>query len=96
MTDVDENREAARKLKNDMEVLGSDGSHIGHIREVRPDSFLLHRPLSVSVFVPFHAIDTISESDNRVILKVSEGQIAESGWPSLEADQSARKPLGGT
>jgi hypothetical protein len=84
-----------RRMKTEMEVIGQDGNHIGHVREIRPRDFLLHRPGAISVFVPFEFVDEVSEPGNRVILKVTEGQIAEMDWPSLEEDVSARKPLGG-
>ncbi len=92
---VNDPNDLSERLRVDMEVIGADGNHIGHVRQVRPHDFLLHRPLSPSVFVPFGAIDTVSATNNRVTLTVSEGAIAESGWAGLEADVSATRSLGG-
>lgn len=93
---TDREKEISRRLKVDMEVIGADGNHIGHIKQVRPTQFLLHRPESPSIFVPYSAVDTFSEIDNRVVLNVPEGRIAEMDWPGLESDESVLKPLGGT
>lgn len=92
---VNDAKDLSEKLRVEMEVVGADGNHVGHVRQVRPHDFLLHRPLSPSVFVPFSAVDTVSVKNNRVTLTVSEGQIAESGWAGLEADVSATRSLGG-
>ncbi len=92
---VNDAKDLSEKLRVDMEVIGTDGNHIGRVQQVRPHDFLLHRPLSPSIFVPFGAVDTVSGKNNRVTLTVSEGEIAESGWAGLEADVSATRSFGG-
>ncbi len=92
---VNDVKDLSERLRTDMEVIGRDGNHIGHVLQVRPHDFLLHRPLSPSVFVPFDAVETVSEKNNRVTITVSEGEIAEAGWEGLEADVSATRSLGG-
>ncbi len=95
MSPLNDATDMSQRLRSEMEVIGRDGNHIGRVLQVRPHDFLLHRPLSPSVFVPFDVIDRVSERDNRITLTVAEGEIAERGWPGLEDDVSVAKSLGG-
>lgn len=61
-----------------MPVVGSDGKEIGTVKEVRSNDFLVNRRLARDVYVPFSAIQSIS--DGRIILNVASDQVDRQGW----------------
>jgi hypothetical protein len=74
-TGASEKESFVRRLKNDMEVTGAEVNHLGHIAQVRPKDFLLHRPLTVAIFVPFTAIERVSEADTGSFLMCRKGRL---------------------
>jgi hypothetical protein len=83
--------EYRQRLREHMEVVGSDGEGIGDVSEISNNSFLVDRPLHRDVFVPFNAIRSMS--GNRVTLSVQADEVDEQGWatPALMSS-SAREP----
>ncbi len=65
-----------------MQVEGSRGMAAGSVKTVRDSDFLVDRPLSRDIYIPFGACQAIK--DGRVILKVPADQIDSQGWPYAE------------
>lgn len=61
-----------------MEVVGSNGEHVGKVKAVRLADFLVDRPLARDVYVPFECIQAI-EGD-RLTLKVASNEVNNQGW----------------
>jgi hypothetical protein len=58
------------QMNEGMDVVGSDGGHIGKVKEVRADDLLIDRRMQLDVYVPFSAIRDVV--DDRVVLTVAE------------------------
>lgn len=87
-----EERDFPKQAMAGMQVVGRDGNHIGKVKVVRPGDFLLERPYSREIFVPFEHVESLSRADNRITLRISEGEIAEMTWKSL-ADDNVEEPF---
>lgn len=74
------------QVKTGMEIVGSDGGHIGHVKEVRDTDFLVSRPMARDIYVPFSAVRSCSET--RCELNIPADQVDSMGWMS--------PPLGGS
>ncbi len=65
-----------------MEVFGSDGAHIGRVKDIEVERFLVVRPGARDVFVPFAACEHVK--DGRVYLDVASSQVDAMGWDHPE------------
>jgi len=65
------------QIREGMEVVDRDGDHLGIVKEVRGDEFLLDRPLARDVYVPFSAC---TFSAGQVQLNVRSDEIGDQGW----------------
>jgi hypothetical protein len=73
-----------------MEVLSSDGQHIGKVKEVREADFLVDRPLARDVFVPYefvmgtpHEVERMRGAPmgpTEVVISVSAAHVDTQGW----------------
>ena len=63
-----------------MEVVGTDMSAIGSIKETRGDRFLIDRPMQRDVWAPSSAIQSVS--DSRVVLNLTAADVDNQGWDS--------------
>jgi len=61
-----------------MKVIGSDGKEIGTVKEVRATDFLCNRSMARDVYIPFAAVQNVTE--NRINLNVPSDQIDHQGW----------------
>jgi hypothetical protein len=75
------------QLQPGMEVVDSQGDHVGEIKEVRSDDFLLDRPMARDVFIPFSACDLM---DGKVKLHVRANEVEHQGWQTPEMIESQR------
>lgn len=66
------------RVAEDMTVVGSDQERIGRVKEIRMSDFLVDRPLARDVYVPFEAVQEITE--DRVILKIQAAEVTDQGW----------------
>jgi hypothetical protein len=73
-----------------MQVMSLDGERVGKVKEVRPDAFLVDRPMARDLWVPFSAMigaEDYSSNFRRgpaaeasVVLSVSHAHIDDQGW----------------
>jgi hypothetical protein len=68
-------------IRNDMEVIGTDGKLIGRIKEVRQSDFLIDREMARDIFVPLSAISNVGE---QVMLNVTADTVDLQGWEKPE------------
>lgn len=69
--------EKAISLAAGMEVVDRDGVVVGRVKEVRPDDFLLDRPLARDLYVPYSAVRSTGE---RAVLNLRSDEIGSQGW----------------
>ena len=62
-------------------VVGSDGGHLGHIREVRDCYLSVDRAAKPDVYVPFSEIQDATA--DRIVLKVPATEIDNLGWSRI-------------
>ena len=72
-----------------MEVKSIDGHHIGKIKEIHPDEFLVDRPFARDLWVPFKSVLATEDYTSNfrgpvqptsVVLTVSGAHIDSQGW----------------
>jgi ferritin-like metal-binding protein YciE len=68
----------ASQMQQGMQVVGSDMSNVGRVRDILENDFLVDIPLHRDLFVPFSAIQNID--NGRVVLNVPGNQIDDMGW----------------
>jgi hypothetical protein len=68
------------RVQTGMRVVGANGSDIGTVKEVRSNDFLLDRSMQRDLYVPFDAVNSVS--DDTVVLNVNSDQVGSLGWPS--------------
>lgn len=61
-----------------MEVVGTDGNQVGHVKDVRGADFLVDRPMKRDLYIPFDAVQVVQE--NQVILSIPASQVDEMKW----------------
>ena len=61
-----------------MEVMGMDGSSVGHVKEVRDAEFVIDRPMHRNMRVPYNAVQEVREG--RVVLNVPANKVDGVGW----------------
>lgn len=67
------------QIRSGMEVIGSDGEHIGTVKEIRGNDFLIDRDLARDVYAPMSAG---SVSGERVRLNIRSEEVNDQGWPN--------------
>jgi|SRR5215471_1555781 hypothetical protein len=78
----------ASEIKVGMQVTSLDGKHLGTVKEVRVEEFLLNRPLARDLWVPFSRVLSTEDygtyhgpvEDASVVLEVGSGHIDQQGW----------------
>jgi len=68
------------QLRESMLVLGADEGRIGVVKEVRANDFLVNRRLARDIYVPFTAIQSVT--NERVMVAVNAGDVNDQGWPN--------------
>lgn len=73
----------ASQVHEDMRVVGSDMSNIGHVKQVRDNDFLVDIPVQRDLYVPFDAIQDVD--NDQVVLNIPGFKIGDMNWakPSL-------------
>jgi hypothetical protein len=69
------------ELRVGMEVVGSDGAFIGHVREVRDQYLSTDRAAKPDVYVPFSEIERVAEGN--VVVRVPGQEIDLMGWSKI-------------
>lgn len=62
-----------------MDVVGADGVVVGQVKGANPSAVLVDRALRRDVYVPFEAIDTVT--DNRIVLAIPAIEVDRMHWP---------------
>jgi len=75
------------EIRQGMEVVGSQGKHIGTVKEIRSSDFLVDRNMAFDVFVPFSACDHVN---GKIFLNVKASDIDKQGWPTPESSKMAQ------
>lgn len=68
------------QIRPGMDVLGSDMTELGTVKEVRSNDFLLNRPMHRDIYVPLSAVQSVS--GNQVILNVLSTLVDNMNWPN--------------
>lgn len=71
-------RKVTPQVQESMEVVSSDGILIGYVTKVRKKDFRVHRLVAPDTFLPYTAIDSISEGT--IKLTLSDHEIALARW----------------
>lgn len=81
-------------LRVGMDVLGANGSRIGTVKQVGAVDIWVDRTLQRDVYVPFTAIQAVTE--NSVVLHVLSGHIGDMGWdrPTLTGQEQPEPTSG--
>ncbi len=65
-------------VRTGMDVIGSDGTAVGKVKEVRSSDFLVDRPLARDVYVP---LDACQSTEGQVRLNVRADEVDNQDWP---------------
>jgi hypothetical protein len=78
---------SALELRLGMSVVGTDGRHVGRVKEIRGTDFLIDRRFRRNVYVPLAAIQQIVSEEHPatlfVALDVTAKQADRIGWPQV-------------
>lgn len=79
-----------RQIRPGMEVIGRDGNHIGEVKELRSNNFLVDRPMARDVYIPFSACQI---SGGQIRLNVRADEVDDQGWemPDLLETDTTQK-----
>jgi sporulation protein YlmC with PRC-barrel domain len=69
-----------RHVRPGMPVITTDARQIGKVKEVRETDFLIDRPMQRDAYVPFAAVQAVT--DDGVILSLSADESDEANWPN--------------
>jgi hypothetical protein len=76
---------SASELRLGMSVVGTDGRHVGRVKQVRGTDFLIDRRFRRDVYVPLGAVHRIVSEDHPATLFVALDVTAQKtdriGWP---------------
>jgi hypothetical protein len=61
-----------QRIIEGMEVVDSNGEHIGHVKEIREKDFLVDRTMTRDVYIPF---SVVAQSGKRVVLKIDSAKM---------------------
>lgn len=67
-----------------LEVLGSDRQPIGMVQQARDDDFLVDRPGTANIYIPYAAVRSLNEG--QVVLDIPASQIDAQGWAQVKDD----------
>jgi hypothetical protein len=78
---------SALELRLGMSVVGTDGRHVGRVKEIRATDFLIDRRFRRNVYVPLMAIQRIVAEEHTaalfVALDVTASKADHLGWPQV-------------
>lgn len=67
------------RIEPGLHVVSSDGKTIGRVKEVRESHFLVDRPMSRDIFIPFEACTTVSQHWLGIYIPAAD--VDRQGWP---------------
>lgn len=70
----------ASQVRSGMMVYGTNGNEIGMVREVRSNDFLVDRSLHRDIYIPFNAVQNVS--NDQVFLNLPSDEVDTMEWPS--------------
>lgn len=70
--------EHRERMREGMEVVGSDGNNVGDVKEISNNSFLVDRSMKRDLYIPFAAIRSMS--GNRITLSLRADEVDDQGW----------------
>jgi hypothetical protein len=73
---------SAAGVREGMVVVGSDGSAVGEVKQVRDEDFLVNRSLERDVYVPLDAVREVLE--DLVVLNIRGDEVDGMHWPVPE------------
>ncbi|MCC6179041.1 MAG: BON domain-containing protein [Chloroflexi bacterium] len=76
-----------RKVRIGMQVVGSDGDTVGHVKEIRERDFLVDRGAQRDVYVPFDAI--LNATPDAIMLRCRVDAVDDQGWSSPDLTGSS-------
>jgi hypothetical protein len=79
-----------RRIRPGMEVVGEDGVHVGEVKQVRSNDFLVDRTMDRDIYIPLDACQIVND---QIRLNVRAAEVDNQGWqkPELLGTGSAEK-----
>ena|SRR5947208_934985 len=84
------NRLGPDQIQVGMDVMSVNGRHVGKVKEVRAEDFLLDRPLARDLYVPYTSVLAAEDyggtfrrgrvPPTEVVLSVADGHLDDQGW----------------
>jgi hypothetical protein len=84
------NRLGPDQVRVGMDVMSVNGRHVGKVKEVRAEDFLLDRPLARDLYVPYSFVLAAEDyggtfrrgrvEPTEVVLSVADGHLDNQGW----------------
>lgn len=71
------------QLHNGMEVVGSDGDFVGHVKSLAEFHLSIDRPAKMDAYAPYGVIQEVTR--DRVVLNVPADQVDLMGWSKIPA-----------
>ena len=71
------------QLRNGMEVVGSDGDFVGHVKSLAEFHLAIDRPAKMDAYAPYDVIQEVTQ--DRVVLNVPADQVDKMGWSKIPA-----------
>ena len=71
------------QLRNGMEVVGSDGDFVGHVKSLAEFHLSIDRPAKMDAYAPYDVIQEVTQ--DRVVLNVPADQVDKMGWSKIPA-----------
>jgi hypothetical protein len=68
--------EAAARIQVGMDVVGSDGDHVGRVKAVEGSDFLVDRQFKSDIYVPINAIREVVARNQEVVLSIPAYEVA--------------------
>ncbi len=70
-------------LRNGMEVVGSDGDFVGHVKSLAEFHLTIDRTAKPDAYAPYDVIEDVTE--DRVVLNVPADEVDNMGWSKIPA-----------
>jgi hypothetical protein len=77
----------SNQIQEGVEVVDRDGQHVGQVKEVRTNDFLVDRSMARDIYIPFSAC---TFTDGRVQLNVKSDEVDKQGWQMPQLTESQR------
>ena len=71
------------QVRAGMEVVGSDGDFVGHVKSLAEFHLAIDRPAKMDAYAPYDVIQEVTQ--DRVVLNVPADQVDKMGWSKIPA-----------